>query len=525
MLGKSDSLVAELENRVLVVGAGPVGMTVAMELSRHGIPSCIVEQKLKLHGVGSRGIVLHQTALQVFEKLGALEIMERSLIPTGRRTFLGDEELFSAEFSRPDEGALPTFANLQQYHTERILLETINRQHHEYIRVLWGHALTGLEQTEQGILAYVSTPNGEERLETPYIVACDGCRSPTRKMLGLDFPGYTDDSSFLIVDIEADLPHPKEHRFTFAPTLGHGQTQLVVPQPDGHWRLDWQLLPSQVPEQEMSAEVMKQRVKETIGNHTPFNILWQSCYRFHQRMMQSFRHDRVFFAGDSAHLVAPFGARGMNSGIQDAENLAWKLAAVLQGKAPASLLETYDHERIAAQRENQAITSASMRFISPNAGEEREKRDGILYRSKNSADARKLVDSGKMYTPSRYDTSPLITGHHPIVGTKVPDVKLQRKNGTSSYLRHHVGINNLVIAFSNSAAIPSTLGSTPVMVVSESEDSTQETVIDNGSIRKLFQASPGDCIVIRPDGHVGSVCTWEEVPHALDVVSGRHLNE
>jgi 3-(3-hydroxy-phenyl)propionate hydroxylase len=524
MRTEHESSVAGSEKHVLVVGAGPIGMTMALELSRHGIPSRVIEQNLELKGVGSRGIVLHQTALQVFEKLGASEIIERALIPSGRRTFLSDEELFSAEFSRSDDGALPTFANLQQYHTERILLETIDRQHHEYTRVLWGHTLTGLEQTEQGISAYVTTPNGEVRFDTPYIVACDGCRSPTRKMLSLDFPGYTDNSSFLIVDVEADLPHPKEHRFTFAPTLGHGQTQLIVPQPDGHWRLDWQLFPDQEPDQEMLPELMKQRVRETIGNDVPFNILWQSCYRFHQRMMQSFRHDRVFFAGDSAHLVAPFGARGMNSGIQDAENLAWKLAAVLQGKASASLLETYDHERIAAQKENQAITSASMRFISPNAGKERKQRDDILHKSKSCSDHRKLVDSGKMFTPSRYSTSPLITGHHPIAGSKVPDVRLQRKNGTYSYLRHHMGINNLVIAFSNGATIPSTLGSTPIMVVRESGDSARESIIDDGSIKTVFQASPGDCIVIRPDGHVGAVCTWKEVPNALDVVSGTNLN-
>lgn len=481
---------------VLIAGAGPVGLTAALELARHGIPTQVIDKNPGLQAAGSRGIVLQRATLEVFERNGAQEILERGLVPHRRRTFFGDTELFSSEFPAVAEGALPLFVNLQQDVTERVLLEAASKRA-DLITLLWNHEVVGLEQHADRVALTVKDDSREKVLSSPFVFACDGCRSQLRKLVGADFPGYTDTSSFLIVDVQADLGSVKEHRFTFAPDSGQGQTQLIVPQPDDVWRIDWQLFPGQDAQTELQSGALHQRLKQTLGTKTAAKIVWSSCYKFHQRLMDMLVHGRVLFMGDSAHLVAPFGARGMNSGVQDAENAAWKIARVLSLNAPPSLVNTYHEERHAAGLENQRITRATMRFISPQTPEERRQRDEVLHRSAREPDVRSLVDSGRMSTPMHYVQSSLLQGDHPLVGSRLPDVRL----ASGEWLRSRIPSQGVVLTAATQHA------------------AAHITHIPVGAEAANALGLHDDlCAVVRPDHHIAAVVPVSNAEQATNAM-------
>ncbi len=481
---------------VLIAGAGPVGLTAALELARFGVPSTVLEKADGLRCTGSRGIVLQRATLEVFERVRALEILERGLVPDRRLTFFGDTELFRSDFPRPGEGELPLFVNLQQDHTERILLEAAQKQR-DLIDIRWGNEIVGVDQDASGVSVLVHGAKAERRFASEFLLACDGRRSPIRKLLGADFPGYTDTSSFLIADVRGDLSEKKEHRFTFAPANGQGQTQLIVPQPDGIWRVDWQLFPGQDPSGEMEQASLEARLRSTLGEDARYTTVWCSAYKFHQRIMESMLHGRVLFAGDSAHLVAPFGARGMNSGIQDAENAAWKVAAVVHRKAPRKLVDSYQAERHAAGMHNQEITRATMAFISPQTAEAQEERDAILRASVHDPRQRPRVDSGKMSAPFTYADSPIVTGAHPLKGSRIPDIALPG----GKRLRHRIGAKPLVLAFDQRPSVHAGADVVPMSL--------------DAQTLAAFGVVPGDYVIVRPDGHVGGVVPADRVSDAL----------
>lgn len=475
---------------VVVVGAGPVGMVTALELSRLGVPSLLLEAQPMLQRRGSRGIVIQATSLEILERIGALEILERGLQPERRRTFFGNQELFSQDFLRPQTGALPHFVNLPQDDTERILLETIQKHHADRVQLAWNCTVQSLAQDATGVTVVTQHDGVERVLRTPYVVGTDGCRSAVRKAIGFTLEGHTDASKFLIADVRAALPWPKEHHFTFAPGDGQGQTRLVVPQPDDLWRMDWQLADGEDAESAMQPAAMRRRVQALIGDAVPAEVVWVSCYQFHQRIVEAYQHHRVFLAGDSAHLMAPFGARGMNSGFQDAENLAWKLARVYRGDASPALLDSYTQERHEAGRANQQITSASMRFISPQSAVERHERDAILRRSAGDAQARAHVDSGRMSAPHHYRTSSLHRSAHAMCGMRFPDAPVH-EGKRSLRLRHLVA------------------GSDPVTL--ERADACLRVIVgkrhaghitDDALLPSMVSLPTGTRLALRPDSHI-----------------------
>ena len=209
------------------------------------------------------------------------------------------------------------------------------------------------------------TPGGETTLRVAYLVGADGAHSSVRRLLGAGFPGHSHPDLFLICDIRAHLPFPHERRFFFDPPENPGRQVLIHPQPDDTWRIDWQVPPSTDLDAERASGGLDRRIRAVVGAATPYELAWVTLYRFHQRLVERFRIGRVLLAGDAAHLLSPFGARGLNSGAADAENLAWKLAAVLAGDASDRLLESYHAERRAAALENLAVTDATMRFMVP----------------------------------------------------------------------------------------------------------------------------------------------------------------
>jgi 2-polyprenyl-6-methoxyphenol hydroxylase-like FAD-dependent oxidoreductase len=401
-----------------------------LELANFSVPSIVVDAGHE-RPQGSRAIAIHRTALAVWEKLGCVEpMLERGIAWRTRKTYFREHELQTQTAPEPAPGELPTFLNLSQHDTERYLLEAVARS--SQIDLRWQHTLVGLRQDHGGVTITAQTPAGLVSIHGRYLLACDGARSATRKLLGLDFPGTTYPDKFLIADIRAKLPFPAEPRFFFDHPANPGHNVLIHPQPDHVWRIDWQLSGDAVLEDERSPEAVAARIRALIGD-TPYELVWLSDYRFHQRLLRKLRHGRVFFLGDAAHLVSPFGARGMNGAIHDVENLCWKLSYVLAGRAGPDVLETYQTERWPAQKHNQEVTDATMRFMAPRTWWQRLRRNVIL-----RLRLRRLVDSGKMSAPYTYTTSPLLVPDDeegwagaPELGSKVltADPRIRRRIG------------------------------------------------------------------------------------------------
>src|SRR5512133_520310 len=390
---------------VVIVGAGPTGMTAALDLAHYGIHSLVLDEDHRLSD-GSRALAYHGSSLTVWEKFGAAEpMLKQGLTWSVRHTYRGEKKLYEQNFGHPAPGFMPRYINLPQADVERHLLDKIVAN--PLIDLRWDHKVIGFSQGSDYAVLDLETPQGAISLNALYVLACDGARSMMRKLLDLDFPWRTFNDYFLIADIKANLDFPHEPRFFFDHPTNPGKTVLIHPQPEGIWRIDWQIGANANTMAETTPEKMKQRIRALIGD-TPYETVWLSAYRFHQRLLKRLSHGRVFFAGDAAHLVAPFGARGMNSAVQDVENLSWKLAYVLNGLAPASLLDTYHNERWAAQNENQRVTITTMRFMAPNTFWLRLRRNLILWLSGFYPAARKWVDSGKMSIPYTYTDTPLI---------------------------------------------------------------------------------------------------------------------
>jgi 2-polyprenyl-6-methoxyphenol hydroxylase-like FAD-dependent oxidoreductase len=320
------------------------------------------------------------------------------------RTYYRDTELFEIRFPERGGERFPPFVNISQERVERILLERVEAE--ALVDLRWRSRVIGVRQDEGGVTLDLE---GGGEVGGPYAVACDGPHSTLRKLCGLEFPGHGHRDRFLIADIRARLPFPSERRFYFDPPSNRGRQVLLHPQPGDVWRIDWQVPPEVDAEEERRSGRLDERIRALVGD-TPYQLVWITGYTFHQRMLRSFRERRVFFAGDAAHVMAPFGARGLNSGVQDAENLAWKLWGVLEGWAPEALLDTYDAERRAAAAHNLRVVDETMRFMVPPSRAHRLLRAAILRASRYVRPVRRLVNSGRLSEPFVYRESPIVAG-------------------------------------------------------------------------------------------------------------------
>jgi 2-polyprenyl-6-methoxyphenol hydroxylase-like FAD-dependent oxidoreductase len=367
-------------DRVAVVGAGPIGLTAALELAALGIPSVVLEAKPQLEATGSRAIVLAHDALATFRRVGCEEIPRKVVRLRLARTYLGETELFTRELPPELPDGLPAVANLQQTFTERALLRRAAET--GLVDVRFDAAVTGLRRHNASVTLELDGDN----VTAGYVIGADGAHSTVRKSLGVDFPGESFHDRFLIADIRAELPFPRdERRFYFNPPSNPGRQILIHPQPDGQWRIDWQVPPETDPEAGLD-----DRIRALVGD-TSYELVWLSAYRFHSRLATRFRVGRVFLAGDAAHLMAPFGARGMNSGVEDATAAAQAIAT--------GDFDAYERERRPVAIENLRVTGATMRFMAPPTPLHRLWRNAILRGSLHVPPLRRFVNSGKLPTP------------------------------------------------------------------------------------------------------------------------------
>ncbi len=422
---------------VIVVGAGPVGQTAALLLARRGVPVVLLDARPARDPVGSRAIVQQRDVIDIWDTVGVgRKIAAEGVTWRTARTYHRDRELFAVDFVDSGRSPFPPFANVSQARTEELLDGRLART--PLVGMRWGHRVVAVDQDADGVTVGCETPAGHRELRASYVLVCAGARADgLRAGLGLAFDGETFDDRFLICDLRADLPGwETERRFYFDPAWNPGRQVLVHPCPDRRFRIDWQVDPGFDLAKEEAGGGLDRRIRQVIGER-PYELVWRSVYRFSSRVVARMRVGRVLLAGDCAHLMSPFGARGLNSGVQDAENAAWKLAYVHHGWSPESLLSTYDSERHAAAVENLAVTGATMRFLVPRTDAERRHRHDVLARAGTDPAARELVDSGRLAEPFWYTDSPLTTpnprhrvtgrpprgrAHPPAPGVLMPDV-------------------------------------------------------------------------------------------------------
>jgi pentachlorophenol monooxygenase/3-(3-hydroxy-phenyl)propionate hydroxylase len=501
---------------VAVLGNGPVGQTAALMLARWGLPVVLLDRRPRRDAAGSRSIVQQRDVLDAWEAVGAgRRIAGEGVTWTTARTFYRDAELFSVTFPDPGRSRFPPFVNISQARTEEILDDCIAAQ--PLISVRWDHRVTGLAQDARGVTVTCATAAGPAVLRAGYAVACAGAHGEdVRRMLGVRFDGQTFGDLFLICDIRTGLPGwARERRFYFDPPWNPGRQVLIHPCPGSTFRIDWQV-PAGFDE---SAGARDTRIRKIIGDR-PYRVVWSSVYRFSSRVADRMRARRVLLAGDLAHQFSPFGARGLNSGVQDAENAAWKIAFVLRGWAPERLLDSYHAERHAAARENLEVTSATMRFLVPGTDAERRHRLGTLARAAADPAARAAVDSGRLAEPFWYTASPLTTPDPgrpfagrpargavppPGPGILVPDVPVscaERPDGTTLRALARSGFVLLCASGADLAAAEAAAAAVaaPVRVLGAA------ALPDSGAgLAEAGLAAPGEVWVIRPDAHAAAV--------------------
>ncbi len=389
----------EPRHPVVIAGAGPIGLALAIDLAQHGVPVVVLDDN-NVVSVGSRAICWSKRSLEIMDRLGVgQQAVDKGVTWQIGRTLHREAEVFAFDLLPEAGHKRPAFVNLQQYHVESYLVARAQQLPMIDLRFL--NRVAGVAQTADGVDISVETPDGLYSLTARYIVACDGAKSPIRGMLGLDFEGELFEERFLIADIEMQADFPAERRFWFEPTFHPGQSALLHKQPDNIYRIDLQLGWDADPEAEKHPDRVIPRIARVVG-HDDFRLDWVSVYTFQCRRLRRFVEGAVIFAGDSAHVVSPFGARGGNGGLQDVDALGWRLAAVVQGRAPATALGAYDRERQHGADENIQNSARATRFMSPAPGIERLFRDQVLALAAHAPFARPLVNSGRLSRPCTY---------------------------------------------------------------------------------------------------------------------------
>ena len=495
---------------VVVVGAGPVGLSLAIDLAQRGQPVVVLDNDCKL-STGSRAICFSKRTLEIWDRLGVGQPMvDKGVSWNLGKVFARDQSLYQFDLLPEAGHERPAFINLQQYYAEAYLVERALQL--PLIDLRWHNKVTALAPRDDGAELTVETPEGEYRIDAQWVLACDGSRSPLRGLMGQESHGRIFRDRFLIADVKMHADFPTERWFWFDPPFHPGQSVLLHRQPDDVWRIDFQLGWEADPEEEKKPENILPRIRALLGKDADFELEWASVYTFACLRMDRFVHGRVVFAGDSAHGVSPFGARGANSGVQDAENLAWKLDRVLRGQADSALIATYGTEREYAADENIRNSTRATDFITPKSEISRLFRDAALELAREHEFARRIVNSGRLSVPATLQHSPLNTPDSEVfAGSQLPGAVLSdapmRRPGDSqiTWLLRAPGPDFTLLHFGPTPAWARELDGVLNLSIAAEGDvwTAQADLLDvQGLAAQRLDARPGTCYLLRPDQHV-----------------------
>ncbi|WP_068083678.1 FAD-dependent oxidoreductase [Polycladidibacter stylochi] len=516
-----------VRHKVVVVGAGPIGLAAAIELAMNDIPVVVVDDNDKVSW-GSRAVCYAKRPLEILDRIGCGDqFVDKGVQWNVGKVFFDERQVYQFDLLPEDGHKRPAFINLQQYYFEEYLVDRVKelQAQGKPIEIRGNNKVVALDQGEDYASVQLETPEGTYTIEADWVIACDGAASPIRSMLGLDFVGRVFEDNFLIADVIMDASFPTERWFWFDPPFNRGQSALLHKQPDNVWRIDLQLGWDIDKEEEKKEENVIPRLKAMLGEDVNFELEWVSIYTFQCRRMEQFRKGRVIFAGDSAHQVSPFGARGANSGLQDTDNLIWKLKLVMENKAPLSLLDTYDEERIYAADENILNSSRSTDFITPKSNMSRIFRNAVLDLAEKAAFARPLVNSGRLSVPAVYDGSSLN-------GADVPHMPKRTRPGAPAsdaplekgYLLEQLGNKFQLLAIN--CDVPVSLDVDGITIESLSINTAQ---LPDKSLQERYLGEARSAIyLLRPDQHIAArFVSYDEasVQEAMRIATGNLTQE
>jgi 3-(3-hydroxy-phenyl)propionate hydroxylase len=516
---------------VVIVGAGPIGLTTALDLARFGVASILLDEDLQVSH-GSRAIVLTRRSMEILQQLGvAKPFREKGLPWSFGRSFYRGKEVYRMVMPHDEDDRFLPGLNIQQQYIEEYLIDFCSKS--PLIDVRWGQKVVGIAQTADAATLCIDTPEGEYHMSADWVVAADGGRSTIRKFLGLRMEGRSYPGNFVIADIKAKIDLPTERLCYFDPAWNPGNNVLVHRQPDDLWRIDYRLPDNETPEQALEPAILSRRIDtvlEMIHRQVPWQLDWATVYTANTLTLPQFVHGRVIFTGDAAHLLPIFGVRGCNTGMQDGNNLAWKLAFVVKGWSRRALLDTYSCERVQAAREICEEGGKSTRFMTPPTAGARLMRDAVLSLCLSEEFPKELLH-WRTSRPHNYRLSPLnsfgeadaaFTGGV-ANGQPVRNVKL----GDDDYLldRFDAGAGFYLIAFTGDGGLGGELDRIlteaapqpfPVIRVlvgrraDESYANRAELVIADpqGHIAAKYAAQAGTVYLLRPDLHV--CARWRE---------------
>jgi 3-(3-hydroxy-phenyl)propionate hydroxylase len=486
----------------VVVGAGPVGLSFAIDLAQRGQPVVLLDDADRI-GEGSRAICFSKRSLEYWDRLGVGDRMvDKGVVWSVGKIFHGPSQLYQFNLL-PEQGhKRPAFINLQQFYAEAYLVDRVRQL--PAIDLRWRNRVIALEQRNDGVVLTIETPDGPYRVRASYVIACDGARSSLRQMVGAEFTGKMFEDQFLIADVRMTADFPTERWFWFDPPFHAGRSALLHKQPDDIWRIDLQLHPDADPVAEKRPENVRPRIERMLG-HQQFEFEWISLYKFQCRRMENFVHGRVVFAGDAAHQVSPFGARGANSGLEDAENLAWKLDRILRQLSPERLLESYHVERSAAADENIRESTRSTDFMAPSSRQEARLRAAVLSLAKETEFGKRMINGGRLSVPSVY-RSPLSTSDcevwdaGPQPGASMPDAPVAGDGVaflTEAFIK--AGTRFTLLEFCNGADLGAPEGLGRIRI--GGDDGLSDTA---GLAAARYGATPGAAYLLRPDGYIAA---------------------
>lgn len=506
----------------VVVGAGPVGLTAALELARHGVRCVVIDDKSTL-SEGSRAICIARHSLEIMQQLGLSDrFVAKGLGWTHGTSYYGTRPVYRLEMPHSEDERFFPMYNLQQHYIEQFLVEAATQS--PLLDLRWQHRLSGIELVEAGARLTIETPDGSYVLQARYVLAADGARSAVRHSLGLKLQGDAYEGRYVIVDVHMASHYPTERRAYFDPPANPGATVLIHKQPDDIWRVDYQLRDDESETEALREDNIRQRVDaivRMIGERAAWELEWWSLYKAYSLALDDYRHGPVLFLGDAAHLVPIFGVRGLNSGLADAMNAAWKLAYVNRKLAPEKLLDSYSIERRGATLDVFSNAAKSTRFMTPPTPGYRLMRDAALSLAVHHEITRPLVNP-RQSSPYTYADSPLTalpmrdgeftTG--PVAGAAL----VNRKVAPDRYLLDRLGVGFSGLYFSDDGSVPASMQDV-FRDLAVGQETFQPIVISRRAVgaaaeheRGLFAAygaTDKTFYLVRPDRHIAA--RWRQV--------------
>lgn len=504
---------------VTIVGAGPVGLVTALALVRRGIEVTLVEDEATLN-IGSRAAGTSRRSLEILDSLGVNEpLLERGVSWSRGQSYYGDRLVL--DFSMPVAATLkhPPMVNLQQCYVEKFILDELVKS--PLVTILWSSAVTAVTAADGHARLNVEGPDGAFELETDWLIACDGARSAVRRSLGLGMEGTSYEGRYIVADVRLDTDLPPGRRVWFDSPGNPGSTIILHRQPDNIWRIDYQLRDDEDSEAELEVGRVTARIQtflDAVGIGGKWEIDWISLYRAHSLSLRDYRHGRVLFAGDAAHLVPIFGARGMNGGIDDANNLAWKLAYVIRGLAPEGLLATYSEERHFAFRENIRNADKSTKVMAPPTRGDLLLRDAVLELAVDHAFVRPLLNPRQsaeivLADATLNDVDDLAGVQGPALGRVCPNVEILVRSADggleSAHLHGMFGPDFTLLLDGDAATgdavrgLGGKIGVKPVRICSDAAAAGANDIVDPGRVvAEAVHLGAGGAVLVRPDQHI-----------------------